>query len=106
MNVKAAYSSAVLLIFLRNPGKNLDSINQVIRFTDMQMKTLGIQNNLSESTKYMIIKELLASGILYSTTRKEHKKQAIYLSKKVSQYFNKEKENGKEKTNSYIPTLL
>lgn len=100
MNVKAAYSSAVLLIFLRNPGKHLESINQVIRFADEQMKRLDIKNNLSESTKYIIIKELLASGIIYSTTKKEHKKQAIYLSKKVSQYFEKEKENGKEKTNS------
>jgi len=90
MNEKAAYSSAVLLIFLRNLGKNLESINQVIKFTDKQMEALNIENNLSESTKYTIVKELIASGILYTTTRKEGKKLTVYLSKKIINYFSGE----------------
>jgi len=90
MNRKSAYSSAILLIFLRNIGKHLESITQVTNFADKQMEQLGIKNDLSESTKYSIVKELIDSGILFIGTRKSGKKQTVHLSKKVAKYFMEE----------------
>ena len=87
MNEKSAYSSAILLVFLRNIGKSCNSITQVMDLADKQLEKLGIKNTLSESTKYSTVKELIDSGILISRTRTKGKKQSVSLSKKVEDYF-------------------
>ena len=91
MNTKSAYSSAVLLMFVRNvhlrggKGGVCNSISDVVRFADGQMRKLGIQNKLSESTKYSIVRELIDSGVLITMSRNK-KKRSVQLSKKVREY--------------------
>jgi len=87
VNLKSAYCSSILIIFLRNMGKSCNSITQVMKLADVQMKKLGIENNLSESTKYTTVKEMIESGILISRTRKKGKNLTVSLSKKIQSYF-------------------
>jgi len=86
MNTKSAYASMVLLIFIRNIDIPCDSITAVMRFADKQLQVLGIKNDLSESTKYSVVKDLLDTGILVSKTRKNGKKHKVFLSKKINTY--------------------
>jgi len=87
MNVKSAYSSAILLVFLRNIGKSCNSITQVTKLADTQLDKLGIENTLSESTKYTTVKELIDSGVLSSRSTKKGKSQSVSLSKTIEKYF-------------------
>ena len=57
-----------------------------MKFADKQMKQLNVKNDLSESTKYAVVRDLLDSGILVSRTRKNGKKHKVYLSKQVTDY--------------------
>lgn len=86
MNTKSAYASAVLIIFIRNLGLPCESITDVMKFADKQMQQLGIKNNLSESTRYAVVRDMLDNGILISKTRKNGKKHKVYLSKQVTDY--------------------
>ena len=92
MNTKAAYSSAVLLMFVRNihqrsgKGGVCNSMSDVVRFADGQMRKLGIENKLSESTKYSVVKDLIDSKILITRVRKKGKKHSVQLSEKVYKY--------------------
>ena len=90
MNAKTSYAVCVMLVLLRNLGKNTDSISQLILYADKQMKKLGIKDNLSESTKYLTIKELLATGVLIGT--KDEVKLSIGLSPEILEYFIKGKQ--------------
>jgi len=86
MSNKASYASVVLLMFLRNLGKRTNSIQQTINFADMQLNKLGIQCNLSYTTKYRTIKEMISVGLL-DAIRNESGNESVGASDKVEKYF-------------------
>lgn len=90
MNKKSVYSAVIFLIFVRNIEKRksgfCDSINQVVKYADKQMKLLEIPNDLSHSTKYSIVKELIDSGFLFTKGRQTGRGHKVYLSKQIRDY--------------------
>jgi len=84
MNQKSAYSCCILLCFQKNTTYN--SIKDIIQSADNQMTEFNILNDLSESTKYSIVHELINVGILYSKTQEPGKQKTIHASKKIVDY--------------------
>jgi len=85
MNTKSSYATCVVLVLLRNLGKSTRSIHQLSTYADKQMEKLHIKNTLSESTKYLVIKELISTGILLS--KNNEGMLSITLSPDVISYF-------------------
>jgi len=91
MNTKASYATCVMLVLLRNAGKSTKSILQLSKYADKQMEKLNIKNGLSQSTKYLVIRELISTGILVS--KNVEGMISISLSPDVMLYFKGEEKH-------------
>lgn len=81
----STYGSLIMLMFIRNIDKTYcSSIQQVINLTDALADKFKLETDLSYMTKYLIVKNLVESGIL--VMQKKGKNRKIKLTQKVKRY--------------------
>lgn len=81
----STYGSLIMLMFIRNIDKTYcSSIQQVINLTDSLADKFKLKIDLSYMTRYLIVKNLVESGILIM--QKKGKNRKIKLAQKVKTY--------------------
>lgn len=79
----STYGFFVMLTFLSSLGESHTSITNLIKFTDSIAKEMGCNPNLSDMTKYNVIKELEKNALI--VLDKKHR-ATVSLKNKVEDF--------------------